>query len=110
MLQAIAKAILKAPIVVYRYSLSAFAGRNCRYLPSCSDYASEAIDRNGAWRGLWLAAARLARCHPWGGAGYDPVPDITRQHHPFAPWHYGRWRTPDAVAKAADADVNRPPA
>jgi putative membrane protein insertion efficiency factor len=51
---------------------------SCRFEPSCSHYADEAIARHGPWRGLWLAARRLARCHPWGGSGYDPVPDSLR--------------------------------
>lgn len=54
-----------------------FAGRPspCRFVPSCSCYAAEAIERHGAARGSWLAARRLGRCRPWGGSGYDPVPD-----------------------------------
>jgi len=90
----IAKALARAPILAYRYTLSALAGGQCRYLPTCSDYANEAIERNGAWKGLWLTLARLARCHPWGGSGYDPVPDLGAERHVFAPWRYGRWRTP----------------
>ena len=47
----------------------------CRYFPSCSAYAIEAVETHGAWRGGWLAVRRLLRCHPWGGSGVDPVPD-----------------------------------
>jgi putative membrane protein insertion efficiency factor len=47
----------------------------CRFDPSCSSYALEAFERHGALRGLWLTIRRLARCHPWGGMGWDPVPD-----------------------------------
>ncbi|HZV56156.1 MAG TPA: membrane protein insertion efficiency factor YidD [Sphingobium sp.] len=59
---------------------------SCRYMPSCSQYAIEAVERHGAIRGGWLALKRLLRCHPWGGHGYDPVPDrrgepTTRRHH-----------------------------
>ena len=93
LVQRIARIIVKAPILVYRYTLSAFAGRECRYLPTCSEYAVEAIDKNGAWKGLWLALARLARCNPWGASGYDPAPDLSTEQHPWwAPWRYGRWR------------------
>ena len=46
----------------------------CRFVPTCSQYAIEALQAHGVWRGLWLAARRLAHCHPWGGHGYDPVP------------------------------------
>jgi putative membrane protein insertion efficiency factor len=59
----------------YQLTLSALIGRRCRYLPTCSDYAMEAIARHGAWRGAWLGAGRVCRCHPWGGDGFDPVPD-----------------------------------
>ncbi|NLD75348.1 MAG: membrane protein insertion efficiency factor YidD [Acidimicrobiales bacterium] len=50
----------------------------CRYVPSCSEYAVEALETHGALRGGWLAARRIGRCNPWGGYGYDPVPDTTR--------------------------------
>ena len=88
----LAARFLKAPIVAYRYTLSGLIGRQCRHLPTCSEYALEAIDRNGAWRGFWLALARVARCQPWGTSGYDPVPDIRAEHHAWAPWRFGRWR------------------
>jgi uncharacterized protein len=86
------KLLAKAPIHAYRWSLKPLVGWNCRHLPSCSDYALEAIERNGAWRGGWLAISRLGRCHPWGTHGFDAVPDIAGERHPLAPWRYGRWR------------------
>lgn len=97
-LQRFTKALLRAPIIAYRYTLSALIGRECRYLPTCSEYAEEAIEKNGAWKGLWLALARVVRCSPWGGSGYDPVPDLRGEHHALAPWRYGRWRTPRNVS------------
>jgi len=90
--RAAAKTAAQAPIHLYRWTLKPLIGHECRHLPSCSEYALEAIDRNGAWRGGWLALARLCRCHPWGTHGFDPVPDIRREAHPLAPWRYGRWR------------------
>jgi putative membrane protein insertion efficiency factor len=59
---------------VYRRVLSPLLGVNCRFQPGCSEYASEALRRYGGIEGGWLALKRLGRCHPWGGAGYDPVP------------------------------------
>jgi uncharacterized protein len=58
----------------YQVTLSPFVGGACRFTPTCSAYATEAIRTHGAARGLWLALKRLARCHPWGGVGHDPVP------------------------------------
>ena len=83
--------LVKAPIHLYRWSLKPLVGWRCRHLPSCSDYGLEAIEVNGAWRGLWLLLSRLSRCHPWGTSGYDPVPDLGAERHPLAPWRYGRW-------------------
>ena len=58
----------------YKLTLSPWVGRQCRFLPTCSDYAAEALTVHGPIRGGFLAARRLCRCHPFGGSGYDPVP------------------------------------
>jgi putative membrane protein insertion efficiency factor len=69
--------VARAEVAAVRGYQRLFAGRPspCRYVPSCSTYALEAIEGHGAARGSWLALRRVARCHPWGGHGYDPVPD-----------------------------------
>ena len=67
--------IVAVPVRLYRLLLSPWVGNSCRYQPTCSVYALEALEKHGAIRGSWLAARRIARCHPWGGHGYDPVPD-----------------------------------
>lgn len=59
---------------IYRRAISPWLGVNCRYQPTCSEYASEALRIHGVVKGGWLALKRIGRCHPWGGAGYDPVP------------------------------------
>ena len=59
---------------IYRNAISPLLGANCRYQPTCSAYAEEALKTHGAFKGGWLALRRISRCHPWGGSGYDPVP------------------------------------
>ena len=73
--------LLRGLIRSYQLLISPVLGPSCRYLPSCSDYAAEAIERHGALAGTWLAVRRLARCHPWSGSGYDPVPEQHRREH-----------------------------
>lgn len=61
-------------IRLYQVAISPWTPASCRFTPTCSAYAAEAVERHGALRGSWLALKRLGRCHPWGGSGYDPVP------------------------------------
>lgn len=68
------KAVLLALIKGYRLLLSPWWGRQCRFTPTCSEFAEEAIERHGALQGAWLAMRRVSRCHPWRAGGYDPVP------------------------------------
>lgn len=68
------KTLLLGLLRVYRYAISPMLGRNCRFHPSCSAYAIEAVERHGAIRGGWLALKRVGRCHPFHPGGYDPVP------------------------------------
>jgi putative membrane protein insertion efficiency factor len=62
-------------VAAYRYLVSPWLGSNCRFQPTCSSYAMQALRRHGAFRGTALTVRRIARCHPWGGSGYDPVPE-----------------------------------
>ena len=63
-----------ALIRLYRYAISPLLGNSCRFHPSCSEYAIEALQRHGFMAGIWLAMRRVARCHPWHPGGFDPVP------------------------------------
>jgi uncharacterized protein len=69
-----ATAAMRAVIHCYRYGLSPVLPGACRFQPTCSAYALDAVSRFGAWKGGWLTLKRICRCHPWGGWGYDPVP------------------------------------
>jgi len=80
-------------IQAYRLTFSLLVGFHCRHLPTCSDYADQAIGRFGLWAGGWMAVARLLRCHPWGTAGLDFVPQAAPPGARwYLPWRYGRWR------------------
>ena len=67
--------VVSIPIRAYRLIFSPWVGHNCRYHPTCSAYAMEALQKHGGVRGSWLIVRRLGRCHPWGGMGIDAVPD-----------------------------------
>lgn len=71
--------IVASLLRAYRLVISPLYGQVCRYHPSCSAYALEAVERHGALRGVWLAIRRLGRCHPWASGGYDPVPAVARE-------------------------------
>jgi uncharacterized protein len=84
-------------IKLYRYALSPLIGFRCRHLPTCSEYADEAIARHGLWAGGWMALARILRCQPFGTAGLDFVPHLApAASRWFLPWRYGRWRSTNA--------------
>jgi putative membrane protein insertion efficiency factor len=68
------KSVLLSLLAVYRYAISPLLGSNCRFMPSCSEYAVEAIKRHGSLRGSLLSMRRVMRCHPWNPGGHDPVP------------------------------------
>lgn len=91
-------------VKVYRYTLSALVGMRCRHLPTCSDYADQAIDRFGLWAGGWMTLARLLRCQPFGTSGLDFVPTTLPPHARwYLPWRYARWRGTNAVLPTQDA-------
>lgn len=80
------------PLRFYKRFISPFLPRACRYYPTCSVYAAEAILRHGVLKGCWLAAKRLVRCNPWGGFGYDPVPPA---------------RQPKAISRSPDSNAGK---
>ena len=73
------KTLLLAALRCYQYVVRPLLGANCRFYPSCSDYAREAIERHGALHGTRLALWRIGRCHPWHPGGHDPVPESSKQ-------------------------------
>jgi len=77
--------MLRVLIRAYQLTIAGIIPPSCRFEPSCSHYAAEAILRYGPVRGVGLAVCRIARCHPWGGSGYDPVPDPARRQAAGSP-------------------------
>lgn len=75
------KHVLIGLLKAYRFAISPLYGQVCRYHPTCSAYALEAVQTHGALRGSWLAARRVARCHPWAAGGLDPVPPRRERGH-----------------------------
>jgi uncharacterized protein len=89
----IAQSLARVLVAAYRLTLSPLIGYNCRHLPSCSQYADEAIERHGFWAGGWMTLARLSRCHPLGTSGLDFVASaLPPNSRWYLPWRYGRWR------------------
>ncbi|MCF6444249.1 membrane protein insertion efficiency factor YidD [Nereida sp. MMG025] len=72
--------VFALPVRAYRAVFSPWVGHNCRYQPTCSAYALEALEQHGAIKGAWLTIRRIGRCHPWGRDGYDPVPKRNRDN------------------------------
>lgn len=74
--------VVALPVRAYRLVASPWVGHGCRFRPTCSAYALQALEHHGPFRGTWLMLRRIGRCHPWGGSGFDPVPgtDTTRTH------------------------------
>ena len=83
--------LLLGLIRLYQLTLSAFIGRHCRHLPTCSEYAMDAIRLHGAWAGFWLGFFRVMRCHPFGTHGLDPVPEAGVPRHDLLFWRYARF-------------------
>ena len=75
------RTVLLTLIRFYRLLFSPWVGQHCRFYPSCSQYALEAIEYHGAGKGSWLTVKRLLRCHPWHQGGVDPVPDVEQDVH-----------------------------
>jgi hypothetical protein len=83
----------RALITAYRYTVSPLVGFRCRHVPTCSDYADQALERFGLWAGGWMTLARLLRCHPLGSSGLDLVPQTPPPGSCwYLPWRFGRWR------------------
>jgi uncharacterized protein len=99
-----AKALLIAQRV-YKLTLSPLIGQQCRYLPTCSDYGADCVRAHGAWAGSWMALARVCRCRPGGGSGYDPAPLVCAPDAILTPWRYGKWRDDPDISETSEPKV-----
>lgn len=98
--------LARALVKVYRLTFSALVGFHCRHLPTCSEYADEALARHGLWAGGWMTLSRLCRCQPFGTAGIDRVPDaLPGRARWYMPWRYARWRGVNAPVQPAAPDA-----
>ncbi|WP_353978817.1 membrane protein insertion efficiency factor YidD [Salinicola endophyticus] len=111
MLRRLAAALMTGMIQGYRYLISPLLGPRCRFWPTCSSYALEAIRLHGPWRGGWLTLKRLSKCHPLHPGGVDPVPEPrhrcsgARHHSPGAASHHAS--SPDTDTSAPGRDIDR---
>ena len=104
------RAISQAPRVFgralvkgYRYSVSPLIGFHCRHLPTCSEYADQALARHGLWAGSWMTLARLCRCHPLGTSGLDFIcQELPTRSRWYLPWRYARWRGTNEIPPASE--------
>jgi len=102
-------------IQLYKWTLSPLIGNACRYNPTCSSYAADCVRMHGAWAGSWMAGARICRCAPWGGRGWDPAPTSVKTNSWWRPWRYGDWKGPrsetfslaEKVASPSEPDEGR---
>ena len=94
--------LVALPVRAYRLLLSPWVGHGCRYQPTCSAYAMDALERHGALKGGYLAAHRICRCHPWGQSGFDPVPDV----YEGPVWRMKPESSPPASLAAGDDDLD----
>ena len=101
----VARRCAHGAIRFYQLTLSSLVGRQCRHLPSCSDYTDEAIQRHGVWAGSWMGFARICRCGPLGTSGLDLVCEgIAPGATWYAPWRYGLWQGVNAPAVTETGD------
>jgi uncharacterized protein len=104
-----AASLMRLPVQGYGYTLSAFTGRWCRHLPTCSEYMDQALARHGGWAGGWMGLARICRCRPGGTEGIDPVPEVLPESAAsFTPWRYGRWASVEPVPLARRLSCDAP--